>query len=144
MAATPEESVAFLKARLRPVAPIAPQRLDKLLADLDDKQFAVRHQAEQALEKLGDLAAQAIKDNLALSPTLERTRRLHRLAKKLDALEVTTEVLQTLRAIEVLEMIGTADARQVLVSLSKGAAGHRITEEARAALDQMAQRPPPP
>jgi hypothetical protein len=47
---------------------------------------------------------------------------------------VTGEPLRTLRAIEVLEKIGTAEARQFLERLANGAPGDLITLEARAAL----------
>jgi WD40 repeat protein len=140
LAATPAATVAFLKGRLRPVPVPAPGRLAKLLADLDDRQFSVRLKAEQALEKLGDLAAHAINDRLAHSPSLETTRRLQKLAKKLDAQETTAEMLQTLRALEVLEMIGTTEVRQVLASIAEGAAGHRVTEEAKRSLRRLAKK----
>jgi hypothetical protein len=39
-----------------------------------------------------------------------------------------------LRAVEVLEWLGTNEAEDVLRALSQGAEGSRLTEEARAAL----------
>jgi WD40 repeat protein len=140
LAASPGETAAFLKSRLRPVPPVEAQHLQSLLADLDHQRFAVRKKAELALEKLGDLAGKAIKDQLARSPSLETTRRLEGLVKKLDGLMPTPEVLQALRAIEVLERIGSHEARQVLDRLAHGAAGHRVTEQARLSLRWLAKR----
>jgi WD40 repeat protein len=140
LADTPVQTVAFLKARLRPVQPVEPRHLQRLLADLDDQKFAVRNKAEQSLEALGDLAAGAIKERLAQSPSLEMKRRLDRLMKKLDAREVTSDVLQVLRAIETLDMIDTAEARSVLAGLAKGAPGHRITEDARTTLERLVKK----
>lgn len=137
LAATPAETIPFLKARLRPVPPLDPRHLDKLLADLDDKQFPVRKKAEQALEKLGELAARAITGQLARNPSLETSRRLESLLKKLEAQDLTPETLQVLRAIEALELTGTDEAGQVLAGMAKGAAGHRVTEEARQSLKRL-------
>jgi hypothetical protein len=45
--------------------------------------------------------------------------------------------LQAYRAVEVLEHIGTPQARQVLASLAGGAAGSIVTREAREALVRL-------
>ena len=52
------------------------------------------------------------------------------------------EELQLLRALEVLEMIGTAEARKVLERLARGAEECDLTREAKAALERLGQRPP--
>jgi len=49
------------------------------------------------------------------------------------------EVLQTVRAIEVLGQIATPEARQVLQTLGDGAPGARATREAKAALTRLRQ-----
>jgi hypothetical protein len=49
-------------------------------------------------------------------------------------------VLQSLRAIEVLEHIGTADAKNILQSLSSGAPQALVTCEAKASLQRLARR----
>lgn len=46
-------------------------------------------------------------------------------------------LLQALRAVEVLERIGTAEARQLLEGLAAGAAGNRLTVEAAGALRRL-------
>jgi hypothetical protein len=138
LAVAPAETVPYLKARLRPVPPMAPQHLKKLLDDLDSAQYATRQKADDTLEKLGDIAAQAIKDRRANSPSVETARRLAALQKKLDAQVIPVEVLQSLRAIEVLELIGTPEACEILNGLAKGAPGHRITEEAKESLRRLA------
>ena len=50
------------------------------------------------------------------------------------------EVLHSLRAIEVLERIGTADARRILSSLSQGSPHARLTQEGKVALQRLAER----
>jgi hypothetical protein len=51
------------------------------------------------------------------------------------------EGFRTLRALEVLEYIGTPEAPTILESLAKGAPEARLTEEARLSLDRLAKRP---
>ena len=67
-------------------------------------------------------------------------RRLEALQKKLDARVLTQDVLQVLRAIEVLELIDNAEVRKLVEVMAKGAPGHRITEEAAEALRRLAPR----
>ena len=44
------------------------------------------------------------------------------------------------RAIEVLELTGTKEARDVLATLAAGAEGARLTDEAKAARQRLARR----
>jgi hypothetical protein len=50
--------------------------------------------------------------------------------------------MRVVRAIRVLEQIGTADARALLRDLAAGPAGLRLTREAAAALERLGGRPP--
>src|SRR5205814_8360925 len=103
--ATPAEAVAFLKARLKPVAAPDPARLEKLLENLDAKSFKVRQEAMTELEKLGDLAADAIQKKLAGKLSLEVRQRVEWLRDKLGAPLSPGPLLQAGRAPEVLEDI---------------------------------------
>lgn len=140
LAAAPTQAVPFLKTRVRPVPAVAAKHLEKLLNDLNHSEYATRQKAEAALESLGDLAAAAIKDRRSRSPSVETARRLDALQLKLDNQVPSAEVLQALRGIEILELIDSAEAREVLDGLAKGAAGHRITEDARDALRRLAPK----
>lgn len=51
------------------------------------------------------------------------------------------EHLQALRAVEVLEWIGTPQAQEILRALAAGAPGARLTQEASASLQRLAGRP---
>jgi WD40 repeat protein len=139
LARTPGPTVAFLKERVKAAPAVDGQRLAKLLADLDSKQFAVRQQATKELEQLGDIAAAVLEKRLAGKVTLEEQRRLEALRDKLDG-PPPVAVLRALRAVEVLEHIGTPEARQVLEALAAGAAGHRLTEESAASVRRLAKR----
>src|SRR5213078_2444880 len=113
---------------------------EKLLANLDAKQFKVRQAAALELEKLGDLAGDAINKRLAAKPPLEVAQRLESLRDKLGAPLSPGPLLQALRAVEVLEGIGTPEARQLLESLASGAAGHRLTMDAADSAQRLKAR----
>ncbi|MGH7224821.1 MAG: hypothetical protein ACRELF_16480, partial [Gemmataceae bacterium] len=137
MAADGSMTIAALKERLRPVRPVDPKRLAHLLQELDSDAFAVREAASRELEKLGDMARPAVRQALARPGlSLELRRRLEALSASLD--EISGARLRSLRAIEVLELIGTKDARDVLKTLAAGAEGARLTEEAKAARKRLA------
>ena len=137
---SPAEAVALLKARLRPAEPADPRRVARLLDDLDSGQFAVRDKAARELEPVIDQAEPALRKRLASKPSAEFQRQAERLLKQLESPTSSPEVLRALRAVEVLEGIGTPDARRVLEGLTKGAPDARLTREAKAALGRLAGR----
>ncbi|MFO0842599.1 MAG: hypothetical protein U0797_09420 [Gemmataceae bacterium] len=71
-------------------------------------------------------------------PSLEARKRLERLLAAVDA-DVHTpspERIRALRAVELLERIGTPAARRALAELAGGAPGARLTREAKATRDR--------
>jgi WD40 repeat protein len=141
LAADPEGGTALLRARLRPVAAPEPARLAGLLADLDSERFAVRQRAMRQLEGLGDLAGPALRRAREGRLALEARRRLDLLLEKLEQHPPAGDRLRALRAVEVLERVGTPGARRLLESLAGGAPAAWLTREARAALERLAGRP---
>jgi hypothetical protein len=132
------ESVPFLDEHLRPVEAVSRGKISQLVAGLGSERYAEREKAQQGLEKLQDLAEEELSKALAAGPTLEVRQRIERLLEKSDLLK-SPERLRSLRAIEVLEHIGTPEARRVLQKLAKGAPEARQTREARASLERLAK-----
>jgi RNA polymerase sigma factor (sigma-70 family) len=130
-------AAAFLRGKIPPMKPAAAERLQKLIADLDSDKFAVREAAERGLAELGDLAGPAMGKALAGSPALEVRLRLQKLVDNLATRKLSPDELRIQRAIGVLEMQGTAAARQVLKELAAGAPGALPTTAAQAALKRL-------
>jgi RNA polymerase sigma factor (sigma-70 family) len=141
LAAAPGQSIPLLREKLRPPAQPDPKRLAKIIADLDSKRYVVRQKATIELEKLGDLAEHALRTRLTKELPLESRQRLDRLLQKLEGL--TTERLRTVRALTVLEQVGTSEARALLATLAKGPAEARLTREAKAVLKRLERRSRP-
>jgi RNA polymerase sigma factor (sigma-70 family) len=135
----PADAVGLLKTQLRPVKAPDPKRVSKLIADVDDKSFSVRARATAELEALGDLIGPAARRAVEGAP-LEVRQRLEPILKKIRVRAVARETLASLRGAEVLEKVGTDDARRVLSDLAAGAEGARLTQAAREALQRPARR----
>jgi hypothetical protein len=91
------------------------------------------------LAALGERARPALRAALKAGGSLERRRRIEQLLGALDA-GASGEALRSVRAVEVLEGIGSSEARQVLAALADGLPSARLTREARAALQRLGQR----
>jgi Tol biopolymer transport system component len=135
LVSSPDKSLPFLKEHFRPRAAADPRRTAALLADLDSPHYAVRVRAAAGLAKLGAEARPALLEALRGRPSVELRRRVELLLRKLDA---SPETLRTVRAVEVLERIGTPEARRLLRALAGGAPSAHRTREAQAALKRLA------
>ncbi len=140
--AVPQQAVALLRERLHPVARPEAQRIGRLLADLDSNDFAVRTKAETELEALGDLAESALRKALEGQPSLEVRRRVEGLLKNLEGTITDPDKLRVVRALEVLEQIGTPEAGRVVETMTQGAEEARLTREAKASLQRLSRRLP--
>jgi RNA polymerase sigma factor (sigma-70 family) len=142
LASAPAAAVGLLREHVKPIAPADEQRVAALIAALDSNDFTVRQKAGADLEQLGDLCAGACRKALAGRPALEVRRRLEALLDKQAAAarHPSPERRRGLRALEILELVGTDDARRLLATLASGAPGAWLTEEARASLARRASR----
>lgn len=135
----PKQAVALLKERVQRIAVVKPTKIDRLVADLGNEKFAVRENATSQLRELGDLAEPALCAALTGKPSPEMRRRVEGLLTQLDA-SPSPALLRGVRGIEVLERIGTPDARTLLQTLANGAPGARLTREAQASLARLEKK----
>jgi WD40 repeat protein len=134
---SPKQALPFLKERLKPVEEVDPKQIRQLLADLDSDQFASREKAAKELAKLGERIHPALRKVLEGQPSEEVRTRLKAILE--EPAVPSGETLRTLRAIQVLERIGTDEAREVLKKLAAGAEGARETQEAKETLARLAR-----
>jgi WD40 repeat protein len=128
------QAAPLLRERLRPARRAPVEAVSRLLADLDAPRFEVRQSASERLAEMGEEAQPALREALQGQPSLEVRRRIERLLADLLV------VRRTLRAVRVLEQIGTPEARRVLETLARGEEGMRLTGGAQAALGRLARR----
>ncbi len=140
----PAQAVVSLRGCVRPVPKPDPEQVARLLAGLNSDDFATREEATRGLERLGQPAEPALRQALAGRPPPEVRRRAGALLRKLDGWPATSpDDLRAWRALEILEHVGTAEAKQALEELAAGVPEARLTQEARASLRRLRSRPAP-
>jgi hypothetical protein len=146
LVARPEVAVSLLRRRLQPVCRPEPEQLRRLIADLDHRRFAVRERASRELERLGESVEGALSRARAGRPSAEMRRRLDLLLERLRMLRFfpSPERLRLSRAVDVLEQIGSPEARAILAGLARGDPGADLTVEAKAALGRLIPAPSRP
>jgi WD40 repeat protein len=136
LCSSPGQAVRLIERRVRPAAAPEPSRLARLIADLESGSFERRRQARAELQGLGELAEPALRRALLEGPPLGVRQRLERLLK-LHGQAPPPAKRRELRAVEVLEMIGGAEARRVLRNLAEGAPSSRLTRTAHGAKQRL-------
>src|SRR5262245_50420146 len=136
LVAAPTQAVALLNQHLQPAPALEAEKVQQLIANLDDGNFKVREKAMAALLQLDERAVPLLDKALAAKPNLEVRQRLEKVREALTSLALTEEKLRAYRAIEILEHIGTPSAQQVLQRLADGAPGALATMAARKALER--------
>jgi hypothetical protein len=140
LAAAPEQAMPLLRKHLHRAQAADAQHLRRLLADLESDQFRVREQAQTELAELGDLAEPALRKALEDKPALEERRRVQALLERLRGPVTKPQLLRSMRAVAVLEEIGTPEARRLLEKIVQGAPEARLTREAKASLRRLELR----
>jgi hypothetical protein len=131
----PHMACAFLSKQLRATAG-ATERIRSLIGALDDNEFSKREATRKELRQLGLLAEPELRRSLNDKPSAEIR---HSVEGLLDGMETvrTAEGRRQIRAVWVLEQMGSAEARKTLERLVGGAAAARQTREAKSALQRL-------
>jgi hypothetical protein len=140
LADVPADAARYLKTRLQPMPAPAAKHIDDLVAELNSEKYAARRQATAELEKLADVAMATLRARLAQQPPLEMHKRIETLIAKITGPLTDPDMVRALRAVEVLEAIGTPEARALLEVLAAGAREHRFTQAAAGALKRLSIR----
>jgi WD40 repeat protein len=134
----PKSTVAFLRQRLSRASAEEMAPVKRWVADLNSEQFSLREKASAELLKLGDFAVPILDKVLGENPTLEVRRRAEALLDKLEKQPPSPARLQQQRALETLELLETAEARELLITLAGGAPEAWLTQQAKAACRRAA------
>jgi WD40 repeat protein len=134
LARHPKQAIPFVEEQVR--APkVTDPRILRLIADLDNKRFAVREKATRELAKMGQLVEPALRKTLEGNASAEVRRRAEGILLKMEEKPLASpQVQRLLRTVNLLQAAGTPEARQVLELLAKGGHGPVITGRAREAM----------
>jgi hypothetical protein len=139
MVGAPSETLQALPQWLKPIEANA-KLLQKLIDDLDAPQFAMRDRAMRELALRGRAVEDTLAAKLTDRPTLEMRTRIEKLLDTIRKAQPSPQQLQVIRGVEVLEHIGTPEARALLTDLAKGDEGTWTTSQAREALVRLKAR----
>jgi hypothetical protein len=137
--AGPVEAVRTMRKHLVAVQAVPPQKIRQLVADLDGNEFARRKAASEGLIDLEELAFPALQEALRANPSIEKHQRIEALLSDPYTIR-SPATLQGVRAVEALEQIGSAEAKELLATLAGGAPEARLTQEAKASLERLSRR----
>jgi len=143
LASSPERALALLAKRLTPEAEPDKEKVQRWLRDMGDPSLPKRDEAKRQLLQRGPLVVAPLREALKVPHPLEMRRRLEELLRIIEAITPPPERLREQRALQILEMLGTAEARGFLAALAKGGAGTPRTRAAQAALARLADRDTP-
>jgi hypothetical protein len=139
----PGDTVGFLGKKLQPAADAELKRVKALLTDLDDDEARKREQAMEALQGLAAEFEPLLAEVSKKHEPGEVRNRVRFILGRLREAAVPAPLLIRMRAVMVLEQIGTKEAQKILTRIAAGPAGARLTEEARHSLERLAQAPLP-
>jgi WD40 repeat protein len=126
----PKSALALVRKHVKPT-PVAEEKvIAQHLRDLSSGNFAVRQQANSALEKLGEQVVPHVVAALKKPANLEAKRRLETLLERLERPMENADNLRMYRCLVLLDRINNADSRQLLEDLSRGAPTSWLTVEA--------------
>jgi hypothetical protein len=140
LAAASDAAVAYIKATFKLPRPVDDRAMARLISDLDNDDFETRQDACISLEEIGEAAIAALQKAIANKPSLELATRCDQLLKRLKSGLVPRGGHRSLRAIEVLELIGTKDAVALLETYAKHDKTLPLCQEATFALERLAKK----
>ena len=127
------ESLPVLKARMAAVRFPTAEAIQKLIAALDSDDFATREKATRELAAIARLAEPQLRAAVKNPSSLEVRMRAERILNA--ATRPDGEELRAIRAVEVAEVIGTADAAKLLAAWAAG--DGVLAREAKAAMGRV-------
>ena len=126
LASASDRAVQVLRKHVKP-APAAPTEavLDRLFADLGSEDFATREKASKELNEYGASAIPGVRKRLEGDITAEVHQRADAFLKQFGKSGFTTTRVRQVRAVELLEGLGTPAARKFLSELAAGGTSYR-------------------
>jgi RNA polymerase sigma factor (sigma-70 family) len=132
LSAGDDKAVELLKAKVTARPAPAAERVKQLIADLDSPKFATREKAEGELRDLSVQAEPFLKRAQQARPSAEAAKRIESLLNEVAAHKLSPVELREVRAVQVLDWLGTPAARALLAEWAKGDPAATLTRAAKA------------
>jgi WD40 repeat protein len=128
----PAETVRLARAKFAPAPPLHELQIKSWIAQLDETSFNDRETATASLREVGRRVVGYLREPSKNSKP-EIQQRLANLLREFAAGPTATE-RQQIRVVELIELIGTAEAWALIDEWARGATGAVLTEQAAQAL----------
>jgi WD40 repeat protein len=132
---SPYKAIPFLNNHLHPASEKDIQTIERSFADLNNASFEVREKARNELIRLYVDAKPFLENTLEKNPSQVTRHRIESILS--SSAKMPSESLAQLRAIEILEYVGSKEARRGLEIIAKGAPRSRLTQEAKESLERL-------
>jgi len=142
LAGDPAKTIPFLRERFQAPRSLRVETIRAWIADLDAAQYSVRERASRQLLDHVDQAGLELRAVLKSTTSAEVRRRINQILASVENGVPDPDHLRELRAVEVLEQIANAEARELLRSLARSANSARTGLDAAESLKRLEQRPP--
>jgi hypothetical protein len=137
MAAGQAAAVEFVGSHLPPSPKVDEAQVRKAIAELDSDDFQTRKKAQDKLAQWGGLITPLLEAE-AKNPSAEVRAAIRRLLASIEQnAPASPELAREVRAVKVLEHVGTPEAVKLLEQLAQGTRGAERTPTAKVALDHL-------
>jgi hypothetical protein len=137
MTAHPAGTIRLLSEKVKPVPTADRKRVAELIDKLSNENFNEREKASRELSELAPTALDQIREAARKTESAEVRNRLAPILARESDERVTGERLRVVRAVEILERIGSPATDKLLRELATGSSGAELTRNATEAVRRM-------
>jgi len=138
LVAAGDKAAAFIKDHVADASLPEDARVKQLIAELDDAKLSVRESASKELAKLGPGVAAALRKVMETTKSEEVRGRIQEILGAMGRQRGgDPSIIRWMRAIRVLEIIGSDKAKEVLKVLAEKAPAMRVREAAAESLSYL-------
>lgn len=130
----PNAALPLLRDQLQRVQMPTPEQVERWVKNLEARSFHEREKASQDLTAVVLLVEAQLQQKLRSGASMETQRRLQAILAQIERPVTSPEAARFLRALRILEHLGTAEARKVLETIAARFPQTRLGKEAEAAL----------
>jgi WD40 repeat protein len=132
-----QPAVAEIRRRIRLAVAPDESLVKRLITELDHRDFRTREEAMQQLTHIGHAAEPLLRKALDEKASTHRRRQIQRVIDSINGPVSDPEQLSAIRAITVLETIGSRECEALLKEISTGDSNALLTSEATLALGRL-------
>jgi WD40 repeat protein len=137
LAAMPAESTPYISKRLRELLAVDAKSISVLIAALESERFESRQKARRELEEFGDLVEVFLQEAQNGRLSAEARKAVTELLERKQGPTRSKRVVHVLRAVGVLEQIGTAECRKTLERLGQTVESNLLKQEIVASIQRL-------